>query len=91
MIRLVGSEDGVLNGYEGEDIDLQLETSGFSYGNIPLRVSLLSYSEFEMAGYSLEDHFESDITSFPADGKTALLSNSKTEDSVVDGASALVR
>ena len=88
LISLAGFENGVFDGYEGEDIDLQIETSGFSYGNIPLRVSLLSYSQFVMAGNNLEDHFDPNtIPPFSADGKDTLL---KLNDPVLYGASAFV-
>ena len=76
----------MFDGYEGEDIDLQIETSGFSYGSIPLRLSLLTYSEFVSAGNNLEDHFDSNtIPPVSADGKDTLL---KLNDPVLDGASA---
>ena len=45
---------------EGGQLELQILTSGFSYGSIPLTVSLITYSEYMDRGFNLTDGFESE-------------------------------
>ena len=61
-IELIGPslEDGELFIIEeGETLTLLIAASGFSYGNIPLNVSLITYSDYAALGFTLEDEFSS--------------------------------
>ena len=57
------SDDGFIDITEGQTYraDFVL-TSGFAYGDIPIRVSTLTYSQFEARGFSLDDDFDSNGT-----------------------------
>ena len=47
-----------------------MESSGFSYGAVPIRISTLTYSEYEAKGFNLEDDFDAvDVPNDAADGK----------------------
>ena len=53
---------------EGGQLELPILTSGFSYGSIPLTVSLITYSEYMDRGFNLTDGFESE--DLPIDAAT---------------------
>ena len=54
------SEEGLIDVNEGI-LSLNLfTTEGFSYGSFAIRMSILTYSEYEERGYNLADNFETD-------------------------------
>ena len=53
---------------EGEQLTLLIATNGFSYGDIPLNVSLITYSHYAALGFTLEDEFSSALV--PEDAAT---------------------
>lgn len=64
----------VFNVTEGELLSLTLFSDGFSYGVIPVTVSLLTYSEYTDLGLNLTDAFDlDDIPEDEADGKHFLI------------------
>ena len=74
MVIALESDQGLIDVVEGDrDItagSIIITTSGFSYGAIPLWVSLLNYTAYESRGFNLRDGFESaDIPANSADGK----------------------
>lgn len=64
------SDEGFIDITEGQTHHANfLLNTGFAYGDIPIRVSTLTYSQFEARGFSLDDKFDSDETpGDPADG-----------------------
>ena len=68
MVRL-DIDGGIADIPEGVAVFTTLSASGFSYGAIPVRVSLLNYSAFASRGYNLDDFFDpASIPSNSADG-----------------------
>ena len=69
IINELISADGIIDIIEGVPFTNILTTSGFSYGNIPIRISILTYSEYAASGNDLEDDFDpSEIPMDAADG-----------------------
>ena len=58
-------EATVFNVTEGESLRVFVRTSGFSYGNIPVNISLITYAEFMNMGFNLTDEFA--VEDLPAD------------------------
>ena len=61
-IELIGpssEEGGLFVIEEGEVLTLLIAASGFSYGDIPLNISLITYSDYAALGFILEDEFSS--------------------------------
>lgn len=52
-------EDELFIVEEGEVLTLLVATSGFSYGDIPLNVSLITYADYAALGFNLETEFSS--------------------------------
>ena len=52
------SDDGIIDIAEGESYSSPLFLGGFSYGDIPLKISTLTYSEYAAGGYDLENDFD---------------------------------
>ena len=75
MVIALESEQGLIDVVEGDHYNIaiagSITISGFSYGAIPLHVSLLTYSAYyESRGSNLRDEFESAvIPANSADGK----------------------
>ena len=55
---------------EGEEYEEYLLSSGFSYDRVPIRVYSLTYSEYEAAGFNLEDSFDANV--IPANAANGL-------------------
>ena len=70
------SDEGLIDALEGEVAYRQILASGFSYGAIPVRVSILTYSEYAARGFNLSDEFDFDvIPPNAADGTLPILPN----------------
>ena len=65
---LIYLEENIYDIKEGGQLELPILTSGFSYGSIPLTVSLITYSEYMDRGFNLTDGFESE--DLPIDAAT---------------------
>lgn len=52
-------ENGVFDVLEGNQVSVIIATMGFSYGNIPLNFSLITYSDYAALGFNIEDEFNS--------------------------------
>ena len=67
MIELIlpSVEGAVFDVTEGDTLEAFLSASGFSYGNIPLTVSFITYSDYMDMGFNLTDEF--DLNDLPAD------------------------
>ena len=65
------SEEGFIDVNEGILNFTPFETEGFSYGSIPVRMYLFTYSEYAARGFNLTDDFDSD--DIPADAVDGLL------------------
>ena len=64
------SDDGIIDIIEGLPFSDVLFVRGFSYGPIPIRISTLTYSEYEARGFNLEDDFNTSVIPIDAaDGK----------------------
>ena len=61
IITELVSDDGIIDIIEGQPYSDVLFVSGFSYGAIPIRISALTYSEYEASGYDLEDDFDPSV------------------------------
>ena len=73
MIRL-DIDDSIVNVQEGESVFRTVITSGFSYGAIPLHVTVLNYSTFASGGYNLDDFFDPASTpSISGDGMSLII------------------
>ena len=71
VIINIGFEGSVFGITEGNILTLPIVTSGFSYGAIPVVVSLITYSEYMDRGFNLTDEFLPDeIPVDAATGKT---------------------
>ena len=64
------SDGGVIDIMEGGEYEGELLSSGFSYGPVPIRVYSLTYSEYEAAGFNLEDSFDANV--IPANAANGL-------------------
>ena len=53
------SDRGVIDITEGVEYEDYLQSTGFSYGTVPIRVYTLTYSEYSARGFNLEDSFDS--------------------------------
>ena len=76
VVITLESEQGLIDVVEGDFHATagSITTSGFSYGAIPLHVSLLTYSAYESRGFNLREEFESAvIPATSADGKLPIL------------------
>ena len=55
---------------EGQPVQLELLVFGFSYGEIPVQVTTLTYDQFRARGFDLTEEFSSIIVpEAAADGK----------------------
>ena len=77
MVIELQSDEGLINAFEGEVAYHQLLASGFSYGAIPVRVSILTYSEYTARGFNLGDEFDSDVIPPDAADGTVLINISR--------------
>ena len=55
------SEEGSINATEGDSVLVSILVSGFAYGNVTLRISALTYSEYAARGFNLEDEFDPSV------------------------------
>ena len=46
---------------EGIEYQDFLQSTGFSYGTVPIRTYTLTYSEYAARGFNLEDSFDSSV------------------------------
>lgn len=53
------SDRGAIDISEGIEYEDLLQSSGFTYGAVPIRINTLTYSEFADGGFNLEDSFDS--------------------------------
>ena len=67
------TDDSVTRATEGELILIPVLFSGFSYGQLYVRITALTYSEFAARGFNIEDEFSpDDIPAMSADGMLSL-------------------
>ena len=63
------SDRGAIDITEGIRYHDSLQSIGFSYGKVPIRMYTLTYSEYAARGFNLEDSFDSSvIPANPASG-----------------------
>ena len=55
------SNRGVIDITEGIEYQDYLQSSGFSYGTVPIEMFTLTYSQYADMGFNLEDSFDSDV------------------------------
>lgn len=55
------SNRGVIDITEGIEYQDYLQSSGFSYGTVPIEMFTLTYSQYADMGFTLEDSFDSDV------------------------------
>ena len=73
MSITLDSDEGLIATTEGQLLFTPVFFSGFSYGNLLVRISTLTYSEFAARGFNIEDEFAPDeIPAMAADGMLLL-------------------
>ena len=73
MTITLDSGEDLIATTEGQLLFIPIFFSGFSYGNVFVRISTLTYSEFAARGFNVEDEFAPDeIPAMAADGMLLL-------------------
>lgn len=55
------SDEGVIDITEGVDYEDFLQSTGFTYSSVPIRIYTLTYSEYAARGYNLANDFDSSV------------------------------
>ena len=56
------SDTSIIDATEGHNmLRIELSISGFTYGAVTIKISVLTYSEYTAKGYSLKDDFSPDL------------------------------